>query len=114
MREEKRSVRRHVQVVIQTQTLIVVRVHGDFGNERGRGEELDFDAVFGHDVVGACEAAEEQSGGGAGEGAHGGLVRERRGVVPVVHDMTPRELWRSTLGWVGMGAGRFVGWVAPK
>jgi hypothetical protein len=61
----------------------VVCIYGDFGDEGGCGEELDFDASFGDHVVGSCEAgAEEQKREGelAHHDAHiGGCVR--RGVL---------------------------------
>jgi hypothetical protein len=55
-----------VQVIIQTQALVVIRVYGDFGYEGWRGEELNFDPAFRHKVVGSGEsgAYQEESGGG--------------------------------------------------
>jgi hypothetical protein len=49
-----------IQVVIQRQTLVVVRVYGDFGYERWGREQLHFDPGLGHEVVGGGEAGAQQ------------------------------------------------------
>jgi hypothetical protein len=45
----------NTQVIVQTQTLHVVRVDADFAHKCRRSEELHFDALFGYEVVGSGE-----------------------------------------------------------
>jgi hypothetical protein len=46
----------HAQVIIQTQTLHVIRVDADFAHKCWRSEELHFDALFGYEIVGGGES----------------------------------------------------------
>jgi hypothetical protein len=64
--------RKSEQIVVERETLHVVRVDTDFGHE-GRGrKELHFYARFGYDVVGGCEGCKgrEEKGKSGGERAH--------------------------------------------
>jgi hypothetical protein len=68
----------NIQVVIQRQALIVVRVDGDFGNEGWRCEELYFDPARSHEVVGSSEAGAQQRNESGRKCAHGSASMEWR------------------------------------
>jgi hypothetical protein len=61
-----------IQIVVQRQALVVVRVDADLGDKCRRCEELHLDAVRGNEVVGRCEDGAEEHEQRGGECAHHG------------------------------------------
>jgi hypothetical protein len=66
-----------IQVIVQRQALIVVRVDGNFRNERWRRKELYFDPARSHEVVGSGQTGAQQRNEGGRKCAHGSASMER-------------------------------------
>jgi hypothetical protein len=68
-----------IQIVVQRQALVMVRVDADLGDKCRRCEELHLDAVRGDKIVSGCEggAEEHKQRGGERECArHGAGMRD--------------------------------------
>lgn len=60
----------HIQIIVERQALVIVGIHGDLGQVRGRGEQLHLDAPSRHRIVGDGEARPAQQQSRQRERAH--------------------------------------------
>lgn len=107
----------HIQIIVERQALVIVGIHGDLGQVRGRGEQLHLDAPSRHRIVGDGEARPAQQQSRQRERAHcsdgmqesrlprkgdGGRVGGGVSLAAQEKQMTVgwSDCWRHARGWL--------------